>query len=168
MPAYLPSVVVISENKDTALHFPVLDAGISVEGMGHGGATAASFPWLRDCQNLFYWGDMDASGLEILDGFRAAGLPVTSVLMDLATYEQYEQFGTSTDARGNPLTATTCRPPAHLTHAEQHLYERLTAPSWSRHRRVEQERIPLSLAADAVQAQLAVHPTRNHVNSRSV
>lgn len=90
-----------------------------------------------------------------LDGFRAAGLPVTSVLMDLATYERYEQFGTSTDARGNPLTATACRPLAHLTDAEQQLYECLTDPLWTRHRRVEQERIPLSVAADAVQAQLA-------------
>ncbi|MGO9294902.1 MAG: Wadjet anti-phage system protein JetD domain-containing protein [Streptosporangiaceae bacterium] len=160
MPAYVPSVVVISENKDTALHFPAFDAGISVEGMGHGGATAASFPWLRECQNLFYWGDMDASGLEILDGFRAAGLPVTSVLMDLATYERYEQFGTSTDARGNPLTATACRPLAHLTDAEQQLYECLTDPLWTRYRRVEQERIPLSVAAGAVQAQLAAQTTR--------
>jgi len=154
MPAYLPSVVVISENKDTALHFPALDAGISVEGMGHGGATAASVPWLRECPNLFYWGDMDTSGLEILDGFRAAGLPVTSVLMDLATYERYEQFGTST----NPLTAAACRPLEHLTDAEQELYECLTDPSWTRYRRVEQERIPLSVAADAVHAQLAAHP----------
>ncbi len=158
MPAYLPSVVVISENKDTALHFPALDAGISVEGMGHGGATAASVPWLRECPNLFYWGDMDTSGLEILDGFRAAGLPVTGVLMDLATYERYEQFGTSTDARGNPLTAAACRLLGHLTDAEQELYECLTDPSWTRYRRVEQERIPLSVAADAVQAQLAAHP----------
>jgi hypothetical protein len=69
--------------------------------MGHGGATGASFPWLRKCPNLFYWGDIGAAGFEILDGFRAAGLAVTSVLMDLPTYERYEQFGTSTDARGN-------------------------------------------------------------------
>jgi hypothetical protein len=64
---------------------------------------------------------MDASGLEILDGFRAAGLPVTSLLMDLPTYEWYEQFGTSTDAHGNPLTATACQLLAHLTDAEQPL-----------------------------------------------
>ena len=58
MPAYLPSVVVISENKDTALHFPALDAGISVEGMGHGGATAASVPWCesaRTCSTGAIW-----------------------------------------------------------------------------------------------------------------
>jgi hypothetical protein len=151
-PAYLPSVVVISENKDTALHFPALEGGISVEGMGHGGTTAASFSWLRECPNLFYWGDIDAAGFEILDGFRAAGLAVTSVLMDLPTYERYEQFGTSTDARGNPLVATPRRPLEHLTDDEQQLYGCLTDPAWTRYRRVEQERIPLGVAADTVRA----------------
>lgn len=120
--------------------------------MGHGGTTAASFSWLRECPNLFYWGDIDAAGFEILDGFRAAGLAVTSVLMDLPTYEQYEQFGTSTDARGNPLVATPRRPLEHLTDDEQQLYGCLTDPAWTRYRRVEQERIPLGVAADAVRA----------------
>ena len=35
-PAYQPRVVVISENKDTAIHFPALAGGISVEGVGRG------------------------------------------------------------------------------------------------------------------------------------
>ncbi|MDQ2894565.1 MAG: DUF2220 family protein [Actinomycetota bacterium] len=165
MPTYLPAVVVISENKDTALHFPALEAGISVEGAGHGGVAAASVPWLRQCPSLFYWGDMDASGLEILDGFRAAGLPVTGLLMDLPTYELYEQFGTSTDARGQPLIAMARRPLAHLTDAEQQLYDCLTDPAWTRYRRVEQERIPLSVAVDAVRAQLAGRSTPTWVNS---
>jgi hypothetical protein len=52
--------------------------------------------------------------------------------MDLAMYERYERFGTSTDARGNPLTATACRPLLHLTAAERQLYERLLDPSWTR------------------------------------
>jgi hypothetical protein len=129
--------------------------GISVEGMGHGGATAASLQWLRDCPNLFYWGDMDAAGFEILDGFRAAGLAVTSILMDVATYEQFEQFGTSTDARGVPLSAPTRRPLVHLTIEERQLYDCLTDPTWARYRRIEQERIPLLHAAETVHAMLA-------------
>jgi hypothetical protein len=149
--AYLPSAVVISENKDTALHFPELPGGISVEGAGHGAATAASFAWLRDCPNLFYWGDLDVAGFEILNGFRDAGLAVTSILMDLTTYERYEQFGTSTDAHGNPLKPLARRPLLRLTDSEQQLYECLTDPAWTRYRRVEQERIPLSVAAAAVQ-----------------
>ncbi len=102
IPGYSPTVAVISENKDTALHFPELDGGVSVEGVGQGGATAAAFPWLRQCPNLLYWGDMDAAGFEILNGFREAGLAVTSVLMGLPTYERYEQFGTPIDRRASP------------------------------------------------------------------
>lgn len=150
IPAYSPTVAVISENKDTALHFPELDGGVSVEGMGHGGATAAAFPWLRQCPNLFYWGDMDAAGFEILNGFREAGLAVTSVLMDLPTYERYEQFGTPIDRRGQPIAATLPRQLPHLTTFERQLYECLTDPAWRRYRRVEQERIPLNEALDAV------------------
>jgi len=155
IPPYTPSVIVISENKDTAIHFPVMAGGISVEGMGHGGATAASLQWLRDCPNLFYWGDMDAAGFEILNGFRAAGLAVSSILMDVATYEQFEQFGTAMDVRGNPLSAPTRRTLVHLTIEERQLYDRLTDPTWVRYRRIEQERIPLPYAAETVRAMLA-------------
>lgn len=67
--------------------------------------------------------------------------------MDAATYEQNEQFGTKTDARGNELTALTRRSLSHLTAAERQLHERLTDPSWARFRQVEQENIPLDVAA---------------------
>ncbi len=123
---------------------------MSAEGVGQGGATAAAFPWLRQCPNLFYWGDMDAAGFEILNGFREAGLAVTSVLMDLPTYERYEQFGTPIDRRGQPIAATLRRQLPHLTTFERQLYECLTDPAWRRYRRVEQERIPLGEALDAV------------------
>jgi hypothetical protein len=149
-PAYPPRVIVISENKDTALHFPPLHRGMSVEGMGSGGGTPAAIPWLRDCPNLFYWGDIDAAGFEILNGFREAGLAVTSVLMDAATYEEYERFGTTTDVRGIEIQAGKRRTLPYLTHAEQRLYENLTDPAWQRFRRIEQERISLSAAARAV------------------
>jgi hypothetical protein len=70
-PAYCPEIVVISENKDTAIHFPPLRNAICVEGAGFGGAGAcASFGWITSCQHLINAGDMDASGLEIVDLFR--------------------------------------------------------------------------------------------------
>ena len=150
-PAYPPAVIVVSENKDTALHFPELPGGISVEGVGYGGGTAAAVDWLRNCPNLFYWGDMDAAGFEILNGFREAGLAATSILMDQATYDAYEPFGTNTDARGNPISPGKRKPLPTLTNDERDLYERLTDPTWKHHRRVEQERIPLAVAAAAVQ-----------------
>jgi hypothetical protein len=150
-PVYLPTVIVISENKDTALHFPFVRRGISVEGMGSGGGTAASIVWLRDCPNLFYWGDIDAAGFEILNGFREAGLAVTSMLMDTATYDEYERFGTTTDVRGNVIQAGKRRALPYLTDAERRLYEDMTDPAWQRFRRIEQERIPLATAARVIQ-----------------
>jgi hypothetical protein len=154
-PAYSPMVIIISENKDTALHFPSIHRGISVEGMGYGGGTAAAIGWLRECPSIFYWGDIDAAGFEILNGFRQAGLAVSSILMDSVTYEEFELFGTNTDLRGNEIPAGKRRSLPFLTEAERRLYENLTDPSWKRFRRIEQERIPLSAAARVVQSRKA-------------
>lgn len=143
---YRPLVVVISENKDTAIHFPPVPGGVSVEGMGRGGGTAAAFDWITQAPRVIYWGDMDADGLEILDGFRAAGVPATSMLMDLEAYDEWEPFGTDVDKAGKQLAAHAPRAVPHLTDAERALYDGLTSPSWTRHRRIEQERIPLSVA----------------------
>ena len=149
-PAYRPRVVLISENKDTAIHFPPLEGGISVEGVGRGGVTAAAFDWLAGAPAVFYWGDMDADGLEILDGFRAAGIPARSILMDPETYACWEQFGTNSDVRGRPLQPRAPRPVPHLNAGELRLYHQLVDPAWARYRRIEQERIPVAVALAAV------------------
>jgi hypothetical protein len=149
-PAYRPRIVVISENKDTAIHFPALAGGISVEGVGRGAGAIAALPWLTDARHLFYWGDMDADGLEILNEFRAAGVRAASLFMDLAAYKRWECFGTNEDKYGKPLTAREPRPLPYLTEAETTLYQSLTSTSWQRHRRVEQERIPLAVAVAQV------------------
>ncbi|WP_211876883.1 DUF3322 and DUF2220 domain-containing protein [Pseudarthrobacter albicanus] len=155
-PAYAPQVVIISENKDTAIYFPALAGGIAVEGGGNAGPQpAAQTPWLAACPNVFYWGDMDAVGLTILNDFRAAGLQVRSLLMDRTAFASHERFGATTDANGLPLNVTKRRDLPFLTPAERELYNDLTDPSWTRVRRVEQERIPLPLALDAVVMALA-------------
>ncbi len=147
---YEPQVVVISENKDTAVGFPPVPGGVSIEGGGFGGATAAAFPWLITTPLLVYWGDIDAAGFEILNGFRADGVPAVSMLMDMTTFEQYEQFGTSLDRRGTPLGPGRRRDVPHLTADERAMYHALTDPAWTRHRRLEQERIPLTDALTAL------------------
>ncbi|MHA4945688.1 Wadjet anti-phage system protein JetD domain-containing protein [Micromonospora sp. SD19] len=150
-PEYQPRVVVISENKDTAIQFPAFDGGISVEGVGRGGGAIAALPWLTTAQHVLYWGDMDADGLEILNEFRAAGVPAASLFMDLTAYSRWERFGTNSDTQGRPLQARRPRPVPFLTDAEKALYQCLTEETWTRHRRVEQERIPLDAALSAVQ-----------------
>ncbi len=94
---------------------------------------------------------MDADGLEILDGFRAAGVPARSILMDVDAYEEWQRFGTDLDPKGRPLTSRDRRPVPHLTAGERALYERLIAPVLRGPRRIEQERIPLHVALGHVQ-----------------
>ena len=148
---YTPQVVIISENKDTAVAFPAVTGGVCVEGGGFGGATAAALPWLVEAPLLAYWGDIDAAGYEILNGFRGDGVPAISMLMDLVTFERYERYGTSLDRHGNPLGPGTRRDLPHLDAAERNMYHALTDPAWNRHWRVEQERIPLADALGALQ-----------------
>jgi hypothetical protein len=148
--AYRPSIVVISENKDTAIHFPPIPGAVSIEGVGRGGATLAAFDWVRDADCLIYWGDMDADGLEILDGFRAAGLAARSLFMDVDSYTRWSRYGTNLDPKGQPLKVRTPAATRYLTDAEHELYLLLCDPSFTGHRRVEQERIPLAVAASAV------------------
>jgi hypothetical protein len=155
-PAYLPEIVLVSENKDTAIHFPPVPKAIAVEGAGFGGAPAiASFDWLTAAPHLIYWGDLDPSGFEIVDRFRQVGLSVRTILMDLPTFEEYERFGTSTDVRGNPIGTPVRRHLLHLTDSEQSVYSKLAAPEWTRVRRVEQERIPLTVASAKVRKRTA-------------
>lgn len=150
-PAYAPEIVIISENKDTAIHFPLLAGGISVEGVGKGGKTPASFPWLRDAPVVVYWGDIDRDGYEILNGYRMDfDRDIDSVLMDPATYAAYEPFGTNDDKNGNLLTAGTPKCAGELHDDESAMYVRLLDPAHDGHRRVEQERIPLNVALEAV------------------
>jgi hypothetical protein len=149
-PAYKPRIVIITENKDTAVGFPPVPGGVSVEGAGTGGSTPAAIDWLHDSPRIIYWGDMDTDGLTILNQYREAGLDVASILMDIPTYDTYSDFGTNFDVKGNPIKVSTRRDLAKLTDNERALYERLTDPVWTGYRRIEQERIPLGAALHAL------------------
>lgn len=149
-PAYIPDLVIISENKDTAVHFPEVDNAIAVEGAGSGAAAFAGFNWLRGACVVVYWGDMDADGLRILAQFRTAGIPAQSLFMDLPTFRRWEKYGTNTDKRGNPIVADGSPAPRNLEDHELALYEFLTDAHGPKYRRVEQERIPLGDARAAI------------------
>jgi hypothetical protein len=148
-PAYEPEAVIILENKDTAVYFPAVPGGIAVEGEGtKAPGTLPLIPWIRQCRDVIYWGDIDAAGLSIVNDLRVAGINADTMLMDHATYEAYEQFGAWTDEKGKPVPCSRRRKLPALTPAEQDMYQMLTDPSYKRARRVEQERIPLGVATE--------------------
>jgi hypothetical protein len=156
--AYRPHVVVICENKDTALLFPELPGGVSIFGSGDAASRQIpQLPWLADVPVILYWGDVDADGFECLNSLRAAGVRTESMLMDWATYETYEAYGTWTGADGKPLGTAGGRHLSHLTSSERELYGRLIDPSWTRVRRIEQERIPLKVGQTAAVALVQPH-----------
>lgn len=152
--AYQPRLVLISENRDTAQLFPPVDGGIAIEGNETPRSALAELPWIRDADRVWYWGDMDTDGLEILHGFREAGLAVRSLFMDLAAYLRWERYGVDHDHRGKPLAPKPPRELPRLEPGERELYLALCTASWTRHRRIEQERIPLEEAAAVVGADL--------------
>lgn len=147
---YAPQVVVISENRDTALYFPDLPGGIAVRGDGDRVLRWVANSPLADAPHIFYWGDMDTDGLEIVNGLRVREMTVSTIFMDCQTYDAYHQFGADTDRSGRPIKVPHRKELAKLTDAEQALYHRLTDPGWPGRRRIEQERIPLALAARAI------------------
>jgi hypothetical protein len=150
-PPYRPDVLIISENKDTAIHFPEVPGGISIEGAGFGGKTAAAFEWITRCDRIVYWGDIDADGYEVLNGWRSDGIAAASMLMDVDTYDRYEPYGTNLDRKGIPLKPGTPKGLPHLTTEERAVYGRVLSAELRTHRRIEQERIPLSEAAQALE-----------------
>lgn len=155
-PAYDPSVVLIVENKDSYLCFPQMEGGICVFGAGRfGPAVFDRYDWITRASSLVYWGDMDADGLEILNEYRAAGLTVESILMDIESFDRYERFGTRMPAGKRSLEDHVRIDTPWLTPNEQQLYDRLCDSSWKGALRIEQERIPLDVALGELQRKLA-------------
>jgi hypothetical protein len=157
VPAYRPRLVIISENKDTAIYFPPTAGAIAVEGGGDAGPPAISrIPWICECPAVCYWGDIDADGFEIVNAYRATGLTVDTLLMDLGTFQRYKHFGTYRDRKGKLLGVRQRRNLSLLTEAEAEMYEALTDPASTDPPRLEQERVPLADAAAAVLASVTL------------
>lgn len=155
---YEPEVVLIVENKDTAILFPELEGGNVVEGNGNASVgLLPQVPWIAGAKTLLYWGDLDARGFEIVDGLRTRLPQLRTVLMDAPTFEAYEQFGTQVDERGVQLKLRPKKALPVLTSAERRLYDNLTDPTWTRNRRLEQERIPLDVALQAIARQVSAN-----------
>jgi len=151
-PAYQPDVVIITENKDTAIHFPATPGAIAVEGAGAGGSTAAQFEWIVQAPLVVYWGDVDADGFEILDGYRRDGVPAVSILMDVDTYRAYAPWGTLHYPNGHEIGSREPKNLETLGVSEQAAYLAVCSPAAGLPPRIEQERIPLPVAHRAVLA----------------
>ena len=84
--------VIIAENKMTFLTLPSLPSAIAIwSGGGFNISNLKDLLWLKD-KNIFYWGDIDEHGFQILHQLRSYYANVESILMDKQTFECFREF----------------------------------------------------------------------------
>ncbi|WP_151087272.1 Wadjet anti-phage system protein JetD domain-containing protein [Hymenobacter baengnokdamensis] len=137
--------VYIIENLTSFLAFPLAEKAVAIWGGGFAVSLLAGADWLSGKQ-LFYWGDIDVHGFQILAQLRVHFPAAQSLLMDEGTFAQYHSGGT-----GGHFTPQTL---AGLTSSEQQLYQTLLATN----ARLEQEKLPLRYVAIAVQQTITTAP----------
>ena len=122
--------VYIVENKINMLTFPSIDNSIVVWGHGFGVDIMKDVEWMKT-KKIYYWGDLDAHGFQILSEIRAHFPQVESFLMDRATFDKYFE--------GDEGSETNVEKELRLTQEENEMFRYLTENNY----RLEQEKIPL-------------------------
>ena len=122
-------IVYIVENKINMLTFPLKKDSIVVWGHGFGVDVIKDVEWLKT-KKIYYWGDLDAQGFQILSEIRTHFSQVKSFLMDRDTFEKYYE--------GDKGTKTNVEKELYLTQEELEMFRRLK----ENNSRLEQEKIP--------------------------
>ncbi|WP_013321881.1 DUF3322 domain-containing protein [Gloeothece verrucosa] len=136
---FQPHRFIITENLMNFLTLPPLINTCAIWGGGYAVQALKSVSWLADCP-LFYWGDLDTHGFEILSQFRGYFPHTVSVMMDEQTFKSFEEFTVS------GVTSKIENIP-HLTAEEYHLYVYLK----QHQKRLEQERISQNFVNEYLQ-----------------
>jgi len=128
--AYFPARrVFILENKMNFLAFPPVPEAVAIWGKGFQVSILKNIDWLASAE-IFYWGDLDAHGFQILSQLRGYYPHTKALLMDRETlYRFKEDWGTG------PPTAATQLP--GLTIEEHDVFNFINANKL----RLEQEKI---------------------------
>lgn len=123
--------VIVIENQVNFLTFPAIANGLAIWGKGYS-VHDLDWDWLRNTK-LWYWGDLDTHGFDILSIFRGIYPNARSLLMDSTTYEHFKHF----TVEGTPFKGDA---PKNLTVEELELFHTLNHSNL----RLEQEHISQS------------------------
>lgn len=125
--------ILITENKMNFLTLPPIDSTIAVwSGGGFNVSYLKDVKWLYN-KDIFYWGDIDEHGFQILHQLRSYFSFVKSVLMDKATFDLFSQY--AVNGSKNKSTALHL-----LTEDENTVFQLLKLTNSLN--RLEQEKIP--------------------------
>jgi len=119
--------VFIVENKISLLTFPPLAEALVIFGSGYDACCLQH-------RKLYYWGDLDADGLMILNRAKKYYPQIQSLMMDGSTLTHCKDF------IGKDTSGSEMKTVEYLTPEEQHLYQKLQKEGL----RLEQERIPFA------------------------
>jgi len=121
--------IFITENEMNFLTLPFLNNTIAFWGKGFALGVLSNIHWLSE-KNIFYWGDMDVHGFQILSQLRSYFPHVRSIMMDLETYRTFEKLSVSNHVLNPPVLT-------NLNEKEIELYNFLKKND----KRLEQEKI---------------------------
>jgi hypothetical protein len=139
------ATVFIVEHLQTGLAFGDLPGAVVIMRLGYDVEVLGRLTWL-DRARCFYWGDLDTHGFAILSRARGHRPRLRSLLMDEQTLLAHRALWVE---EPQPHRAATL---PHLTAAEQALYQAIRSGRWGRAIRLEQERIPWSIAWPVLQS----------------
>ncbi len=126
------------------LTLPQLSKSLAVFGEGFKLRLLGQAAWLRD-KKIYYWGDIDAHGFEILSLLRGYFPQTRSFLMDADTLRTFRKYA----VKGANFYRSTL---PHLTPEETQLFYHLLR--FEDHNRLEQERIPQAFVLERMNALL--------------
>lgn len=128
------SRVFITENEINYLAFPQVKDGMVIFGAGYGFDVLSSATWLYRCQ-IYYWGDIDTHGFNILNSARKELPHIRSLLMDEKTLLRHRDLWVTEDDQHGAVDLR------RLTDQEHDIYTRLRNHFWGQNVRLEQERL---------------------------
>ncbi len=121
--------VYVVENKINMLAFPIKRDSIVIWGHGFGVDIMKNVEWLKT-KKIYYWGDLDAYGFQILSEIRTYFGQVESFMMDRHTFDLFYE--------GDKGTETNVEKDLCLTSEESEMFKYLKENNL----RLEQEKIP--------------------------
>lgn len=126
------NTVLIAENKMNFLTLPFMPSAISIwSGGGFNVSYLRNAGWLQT-KRIFYWGDIDEHGFQILHQIRSYYPQIGSIMMDKSTFETFQDFAVNGE-RNKAIQLQL------LNEEESALYTLLKEKERNR---LEQEKIP--------------------------
>ena len=129
--------VYVVENKINMLAFPIKRDSIVIWGHGFGVDIMKNVEWLKT-KKIYYWGDLDAYGFQILSEIRTYFGQVESFMMDRNTFDLFYE--------GDKGTETNVEKDLCLTSEESEMFKYLKENNL----RLEQEKIPFEYASSKI------------------